>query len=116
MAAFWDHLGVVVLQLHPMFSSKRFDDLVYFFDLWDHTYPLHVELRHADWFSEPSMLENLFEEMRKKKVGTVITDTPGRRDVLHMGLTTPTAFIRFEGNELHRSDFTRIDAWCDRIK
>jgi len=116
MAAFGDHLGVVFLQLHPMFSSKRYDDLVAFFDLWDHTYPLHVELRNPDWFSNPSLLENLFEEMRKRNVGTVITDTPGRRDVLHQGITTPTAFIRFEGNELHPTDFTRIDAWCDLLK
>jgi uncharacterized protein YecE (DUF72 family) len=116
MAAFGDHLGVVFLQLHPMFSAKRFDDLVNFFDLWDHTYPLHVELRHADWFSDPELLEKLFEEMKSRKVGTVITDTPGRRDVLHMAVTTTTAFIRFEGNELHRTDFTRIDDWCGRLK
>ncbi|HET6401987.1 MAG TPA: DUF72 domain-containing protein [Candidatus Kapabacteria bacterium] len=116
MRAFGDHLGVVFLQLHPTFSPNRYDDLVNFFDTWDHTFPLHVELRHADWFSNPEVLNNLFEAMRKRKIGTVITDTPGRRDVLHMGLTMPTAFIRFEGNELHPTDFTRLDAWTEHIK
>jgi uncharacterized protein YecE (DUF72 family) len=116
MRAFGDHLGTIFLQLHPTFSPNRYDDLVNFLGEWDPTFPLHVELRHADWFSNPEVLNNLFEEMRKLKIGTVITDTPGRRDVLHMGLTIPSAFIRFEGNELHRTDFTRIDAWANHLK
>ncbi len=116
MHTFGNHLGTVFLQLHPTFSSQRFDDLVNFFDLWDATLPLHVELRQPDWFSDPELLNRLFEEMRKRKIGTVISDTSGRRDALHMGLTTPTAFIRFNGNELHPTDFTRIDEWALRIK
>ena len=115
LETFGRFLGVAFLQLHPRFSPQRFDDLVNFFDLWDHTYPLHVELRHADWFSDEELLGRLFKEMKLRKIGTVITDTPGRRDVLHMALTTTTAFIRFEGNELHRTDFTRIDDWCHRL-
>ncbi len=116
MHAFGKHLGVVFLQLHSTFSPQRFDDLVTFFDLWDKTLPLYVELRRAEWFSDHQVLDTLFQEMRKRKIGTVITDTSGRRDALHMGLTTRTAFIRFNGNELHETDFTRIDAWATRIK
>jgi uncharacterized protein YecE (DUF72 family) len=33
-----------------------------------------------------------------------------------MELTIPTAFIRFVGNNLHKTDYTRIDAWIERIK
>ena len=33
-----------------------------------------------------------------------------------MYLTTPKAFIRFVGNSLHQSDFTRCDDWVKRIK
>ena len=95
MHTFGDHLGTVFLQLHPTFSPQRFKDLVNFFDLWDPTLPLHVELRQADWFSDPELLSTLFEEMRKRKIGTVITDTAGRRDAIHQCLTTPTAFIPF---------------------
>jgi hypothetical protein len=40
----------------------------------------------------------------------------GRRDVLHMRLTTPSAMIRFVGNNLHPTDYTRIDAWVERLK
>jgi hypothetical protein len=49
-------------------------------------------------------------------IGTIITDAAGRRDVLHMRLTVPRAFIRFVGNSLHPSDFPRIDDWARRIK
>jgi len=116
MHTFGDRLGTVFLQLHPLFSPQRFDDLVSFFDLWDNTLPLHVELRHPGWFSDPGLLNTLFEEMRKRKIGTVITDTSGRRDAVHQCLTTSSAFIRFDGNELHKTDFTRIDEWSIRIK
>ena len=35
---------------------------------------------------------------------------------MHMRLTTPTAFIRFVGNDLHPTDYIRVDAWIQRIK
>ena len=53
--------------------------------------------------------------LTEMKIGTVITDVSGRRDVLHNTLTTPNLTLRFVGNELHPTDYTRIDAWCDRL-
>jgi uncharacterized protein YecE (DUF72 family) len=55
------------------------------------------------------MLEN-------QHTGFVIIDASGRRDCVHMRLATPEAFIRFVGNGLHPSDYTRIDEWVQRIK
>jgi len=52
----------------------------------------------------------------KLNVGYVITDTAGRRDCVHMYLTVPKAFIRFVGNSLDATDYTRIDSWVERIK
>jgi uncharacterized protein YecE (DUF72 family) len=46
----------------------------------------------------------------------VLTDVAGRRDVLHMRLTSPSAMIRFVGNSLHPTDYTRIDDWVERLK
>ena len=45
----------------------------------------------------------------------VITDVAGRRDVLPQRLTTPTAFIRFNGHGLVGSDYERADAWAERL-
>ena len=33
-----------------------------------------------------------------------------------MYLSLPKTFIRYVGNSLHASDYTRIDAWVDRMK
>ena len=49
-------------------------------------------------------------------IGAVITDTSGRRDCAHMHLTVPKTFIRYVGNSLHKTDFTRIDEWVNRMK
>jgi hypothetical protein len=45
-----------------------------------------------------------------------MSDTYGRRDCVHMELTTPEATIRFAGNNLAPSDYTRLDAWVERLK
>ena len=45
----------------------------------------------------------------------MITDTAGRRDALHMCLTTAAVFIRFVGSAPHPSDRSRIAEWIDRI-
>ncbi|CAN5134718.1 hypothetical protein BH23BAC2_BH23BAC2_06970 [soil metagenome] len=50
------------------------------------------------------------EIMEKFKITNVITDTAGRRDLLHMRLTTPTAFVRYTGAN-HATDYTRLDKW-----
>ncbi|MBD0333461.1 MAG: DUF72 domain-containing protein, partial [Chitinophagaceae bacterium] len=49
-------------------------------------------------------------------IGSIITDTAGRRDMVHMHLTVPKAFIRFVGNSLHPTDYSRCDDWVKRIK
>ena len=46
----------------------------------------------------------------------MITDVAGRRDVLHQRLTTNTVLIRFVGNNLHPTDYERIDDWVFKIK
>jgi hypothetical protein len=47
-------------------------------------------------------------------VAHTITDTLGRRDLMHMRLTNSSCFVRFTGAN-HSSDITRIDEWYDRL-
>jgi len=75
-----------------------------------------VELRHPDWYQESDTVNETFEMLRELGVSTVITDASGRRDCVHMKLTTPVAFIRFVGNGLHPTDFIRMDSWAEHIK
>lgn len=53
--------------------------------------------------------------LHELNVGAVITDAAGRRDVIHMELPTPHAFIRFVGNSLDPTDYKRVDDWVERI-
>jgi len=75
-----------------------------------------VELRHKDWFTHPEAFSQVFGMLEKTKTGSIITDASGRRDCVHMRLTTPEAFIRFVGNGLHPTDYSRVDDWVQRIK
>ncbi|MDX1939257.1 MAG: DUF72 domain-containing protein, partial [Saprospiraceae bacterium] len=78
--------------------------------------PLAIEARHESWFANNENSERLFQLLENHNISTVITDVAGRRDVLHRRLTTNIAVIRFVGNELHPSDFSRLDDWAKRLK
>ena len=73
-------------------------------------------MRHPAWFAKKEIKYELFDTLKKLKMGAVITDTSGRRDCAHMHLPIPKAFIRYVGNSLHPTDYTRIDDWVKRVK
>ncbi len=114
---FGPHLGTLFLQLPPTFSPAGFDTLSTYLEAFPRDrYPLTVEFRHPAWFADVGVYDETFAMLREFGVGAVITDTPGRRDVLHQRLTVPEAFIRFVGGNLHPSDYSRLDDWANRIK
>ncbi|MCG8477686.1 MAG: DUF72 domain-containing protein [Spirochaetales bacterium] len=115
-SGFGKRLGTIFLQLPPNFPPKQFDALRSYLEYFPAAdYSLTVEFRHPEWFGDRSVYDETFAMLRELGVGAVITDTAGRRDVLHQRLTTPEAFIRFVGNNLHPSDYTRLDDWAGRI-
>jgi len=111
-----DHLGVAFLQLSPAFSPYKITVLENYLNQFPKDIPLAVELRHAGWFNNRKIFETVFDLLESKNISSVITDVAGRRDVLHQRLTTSTAFVRFTANDLHGSDFERMNHWVDRIK
>ncbi len=116
IAGLEDKLGEAFLQLPPYFAPNQLPDLEAFLAFIPESIPITVELRHEGWFTDNVANLELFEVLEKYRVGTVMTDVAGRRDMLHMRLTTPSAMIRFVGNGLHPTDYTRIDAWVERLK
>ena len=108
-------LGPIFLMPHPQMGPKRVDDMVKFLNDLPKDIKVFLELRHPDWFIDNN-LDLILPACDELGVGTVITDTAGRRDCVHMRLTTSAAFIRFVGNSLHESDYARIDEWVQRIK
>lgn len=108
------HLGHSFMQLPPYFGRDRFPVLKQFlqrFPLKD--IPLALEFRHPSWF-EGNQVE-VFDFLAEKGCAAVITDVAGRRDVLHQEICTDTLVLRFVGNDLHPSDFVRLDAWIERL-
>lgn len=114
--AFKDQLGPVFVQVNERFSPKRKEELFTFLLGLPADLQFFLEVRHPDWFAKDKFRTELFEFLRENKLGAVITDTAGRRDCAHMQLTIPKVFIRYVGNSLHPSDFSRIDQWVKRIK
>jgi len=115
MSGLGEHLGPVFLQLNPGFGPESKKTLLDYLAAFPAHVRLFVEFRHEGWFRAGSPLEDVFRFMEERHFGTVITDTAGRRDALHMRLTSPAAFIRYTANDLHPTDLPRIDAWVERI-
>lgn len=135
---FGESLGRCFLQLSDSFGPDRAGLLQEYLRSLPRDVGVCVELRHESWFRRGggggtggargngaggarggggvAAIAETWEAMRQCGIGSVITDTAGRRDALHMRLTAPVALVRFAGNSLHPTDFMRIDAWAERIR
>jgi uncharacterized protein YecE (DUF72 family) len=116
ISGFGENLGPVFLMPHPGMGPKTLEVIEMFLETVPKDIKLFVELRHAQWYSDHESFKSVFAMLEKHRAGSIITDASGRRDCVHMRLSTPEAFIRFVGNGLHPSDYTRVDDWVDRIK
>ena len=114
--AFEKHLGPTFVQVSDTFTTKRKEELFTFLRSLPTDMQFFLELRHPDWFGKEDMKAELFDFLRSVNMGIVITDTSGRRDCAHMHMTVPKTFIRYVGNSLHPTDYTRVDDWINRMK
>ncbi len=108
-------LGGVFLQMIHNFAPKDFERVQAFVAYWPKHIPLAIELRHTDWYNDATVANELYDLFERNNVSNIITDTAGRRDLLHMRLTNTKAFIRYVGAN-HPSDYDRLDVWVNRIK
>lgn len=118
ISAFGDKLGPCFLQLGDNFGPKNFSVLKQYLEALPRDFNLFLEVRNEDWFASPSDRRALFSLLADLNIGAAITDASGRRDCVHMELTTPKAFIRFVGNGgefLKSSDMKRVDDWVERL-
>jgi uncharacterized protein YecE (DUF72 family) len=116
IVAFEDKLGPIFVQVSDSFSTKRKDELFSFLAKLPTDVQFFLEVRHPDWFAKDAVRTEMMTFLRASNMGIVITDTSGRRDCAHMYLTVPKTFIRYVGNSLHPTDFTRVDQWIERMK
>lgn len=113
--SFNDKLGMIFLQLRDDFKPKDMDRIQSFLEAWPKDLPLAIELRHTDWFNNEAVSGQIYQLFEEYNVANIITDTAGRRDLLHMRLTSPVAFIRYVGAN-HESDYPRLNDWVHRLK
>lgn len=116
IVGFEKHLGPVFVQVSDSFSPKRKEELFTYLKSLPTDLQFFLEVRHPDWFARAKDKEDMFNFLKENNMGAVITDTAGRRDCAHMHVAIPKTFIRYVGNSLHASDYTRIDAWIERVK
>ena len=116
IVAFEEHLGPIFVQVSDSFSPNRKKELFDYLASLPKDLQFFLEVRHPGWFAKEEILKETLEKLSSLNMGIVITDTAGRRDCAHMHLTIPKAFIRYVGNSLHPSDYTRCDAWVQRMK
>jgi uncharacterized protein YecE (DUF72 family) len=110
-----EKLGCCFIQLPPYFGVDKLAVLERFLQQFPSNIPLAVEARHESWFNNVQNANKLFTLLEKYNISSVITDVAGRRDVLHMRLTTNTAMVRFVGNGLHQTDYIRFNDWMRRF-
>ncbi|MCU7615123.1 DUF72 domain-containing protein [Chryseobacterium sp. GMJ5] len=107
-------LGMVFLQLHDNFKPKDYERLEQFVNKWPKEVPLAIELRNTEWFTDEEIFNTTCKLFEEHDITNIIVDTAGRRDMLHMRLTTPNAFIRYVGANAE-SDYERLDDWLKRL-
>jgi len=109
-----EKLGVPYLQMHDNFGPGNFDRVQNFAEGWNYDIPVAIELRKTDWFNDGTFSSELYDLLEKNEITNVLVDTAGRRDLMHMRMTTPTPFVRWVGAN-HDVDYKRLDEWIERL-
>jgi len=115
---FGPYLGPCFLQMGDNFSHSNFAILKAYLEKLPNDMKFFLELRHESWFGNESNRKEILTLLTRLGIGLVICDTSGRRDLVHMELTIPEVFIRFNGNNTldRKVDKARIDDWVERLK
>lgn len=113
--AFGKNLGTTFIQLPPHFGPNKSEQLLRYLESLPRDVHYAIEMRHPDWFVD-NVLPAFSEELKKLNVGLVVCDTAGRRDAVHMRLTSDELVVRFGGNDLHESDGLRLTQWAKQLQ
>ena len=115
ISALGNKLGTAFLQLPPHYAPKHSAKLGAYLKSWPRDLKMAIEFRHPDWFAGGKDAEAMWTLLSELGIGAVISDTAGRRDALHMRLTTKFLIVRFGGYDGHKSDEERLMLWTKRI-
>ena len=102
--------GTSFIMLPQHFGLDKLDQLSTFLGSWPGELPASLELREEKIIHEVQIRDLL----ESKGMSLCITDTPGRRDILHNYITNPELYIRFVGTMDARVNEERLLSWADR--
>jgi uncharacterized protein YecE (DUF72 family) len=103
--------GTTFILLQNNFSKERLSELEEFLKELPQEQEFAVEIRNP----KVNQSYELCQLLNNYNIANVITDTAGERNVVHKLPTNNTAFIRFVGNGLVDTDYTRIDEWVKQF-
>lgn len=108
---FNEKLGLTLLQMPPNFSVEYKRDLFLFLQKVPKDLAISIEFRHESWFEQSSIYKKLESYMNKESICSVITDTPGKREVFHESFTGNKTIIRYLSDEILENDIIRLNNW-----
>lgn len=103
--------GTTFVLLQNSFNKERLTEFDQFLSYLPHEQSFAVEIRNPGF----NQSIELAQVLSSNNIASVITDTAGEREVVHQMTTNNTAYIRFVGNGLVKSDYQRIDEWINNI-
>jgi uncharacterized protein YecE (DUF72 family) len=107
--------GMAFAVMANYFRPNQMDVLEKFVQYLPQDMKFAIELRDPEWYQE-SLLNEWLDLFHHYNITPVLTDTPGRRDVLHFGSNNGHYFIRYVGRFNDPSDAIRIEQWVNRIE
>lgn len=110
-----DKNGVAFAVMANYFRPDKFDVLEEFVKYIPKDIDVAIELRAPEWFEDEVIKNEWHQLFIEHNIIPVLTDTPGRRDVLHFRIVNKHLFVRFVGNVGTSIDEVRINNWAERI-
>jgi uncharacterized protein YecE (DUF72 family) len=104
--------GTTFILLQNNFGPERLSELDKFLGYLPREQSFAVEIRNPIF----NQSIELCQILNHHNIANVITDTAGKREVVHTSVSNDTAFIRFVGNGIQETDYHRINLWIEQIK
>lgn len=104
--------GTTFILLQNSFNAERLNELDTFLSYLPKEQTFAVEIRNPIF----NQSEILGDVLSKHNVANVCTDTAGERSVVQTMVTNNTAYVRFVGNNLAKTDYNRMDDWVEKFK
>jgi uncharacterized protein YecE (DUF72 family) len=111
-----EKLGTSFMELPETLAPDQQQTFVQFLDQVPAGFDLSIEITNEEWFLKEALWLSFVKHLNSINKGLVITDTPGKRALVHMQLSNATAFIRFNCQGDHELDLFRIEQWQKQIK